>query len=306
MKTFKQHINEALDKPYAFNKVNKNVLEWWYRFETADGRTGIIQILPKMHNKIADITFSIDRDLRKTGKGDQFRIFATVRNAIEDFMDNYRNKEEKIKGITFTADKKDGGESRVSLYTAFAKRLAAKYGMVVKKESHVKDNLTFRLESPAHIKEAWVYADNITGEVFKNPSPREWKDHVSGVTQYGVAGFYVKGDVYIFPGETPDSSYRVYHVDVMKKLGIRNTKDVVLFRISLKGQRIDQLHHGGKDTEDILAGRKDDEYQAVKYVELYNHRSLKPHMANNLKKTLEEIISFMGKYQFEEATGIKL
>jgi len=157
-----------------------------------------------------------------------------------------------------------------------------------------------------HIKEEWLYSDKETGEVFKNPTSREWKEYISGVTQYGVAGFYKKGNVYVFEGESKSGYSRTYHDTVMRRLKIKNTKDVVLFRATVKGPRIISLHIGGNDINTLLNGTKDDAHQARMYVEMYNHKSLKPHIKSPLPTALGEIISFMGKQQFTEATGISV
>ena len=58
-------------------------------------------------------------DITKTNTGDQYRVFATVINILDDFVGYF---EDDVMTVSFTADKEDG-QNRTGLY----KRLVDKY-----------------------------------------------------------------------------------------------------------------------------------------------------------------------------------
>ena len=137
MKSFKQHVlGEAFDKPYKFQKTHTvfGTDGYDYTFTTDDGRRGEISIA-KMDKYKVGITFEIGGTQKITGKGDAFRIFATVNAALKDALKTIPD----IKKISFTAEKpREYGmavkDSRGSLYGMFAKKLSQSLGMKVDKK----------------------------------------------------------------------------------------------------------------------------------------------------------------------------
>lgn len=72
-----------------------------------------------------DIVFDVNQSAKKTGNGDSFRIFATVKTAVEKFL-----RDVKPSSFKFSAEKDDENDStsRMKLYDLFAKQLANKTG----------------------------------------------------------------------------------------------------------------------------------------------------------------------------------
>jgi len=84
-----------------------------------------------------EITFEVDADEKLSGKGDAFRIFATIKDAMLKNL-NYLNK---YKDIRFEAKKND--KSRVKLYRTIAKQLKRKLGLKEIQERDQIDNILF-------------------------------------------------------------------------------------------------------------------------------------------------------------------
>jgi hypothetical protein len=128
MKTFKQY-NEALETPY---KMYMGDFSWGrrYEFETDDGRKAAIYIEYRNDEEMA-VEFSLDGTQATTGKGDAFKIFASVKKAILDTM----KAKPHVSTLSFSAakgtntgEKPDG---RIRLYKRFAKMLGQKLKMKV-------------------------------------------------------------------------------------------------------------------------------------------------------------------------------
>ena len=129
MKSFTKYITEALDKPYPYVINRTSDGGAYYEFDTEDDREGQINFDVTDYSGwvTVEISFSIENSIAKTGGGDQFRIFATVKAATDDYM---RKSTKNIDRIFFTADKPMGtAASRVSLYRKFASKMAKAYGM---------------------------------------------------------------------------------------------------------------------------------------------------------------------------------
>lgn len=131
MKSFKQ-LQEALDKPY---KMSMGDFSWGrrYEFTTDDGRDGTIYFEFAKSDDILAVEFSLDATQATTGRGDAFRIFATVKKAILDTM----KAKPGVQGLTFSAAKgansKEPADGRIRLYTRLAKMLAQKLKMKLTK-----------------------------------------------------------------------------------------------------------------------------------------------------------------------------
>lgn len=132
--------------PYEWS-VWKNDNEKYFRATartTTDDIQLLITITLDLYSGMTDVVFArnIDSDsfsgqswsTKKTGGGEQFKIFSTVKNVIEDFVKKYESergeRQMPIGAIRFSADKvKEGGEnSRTSLYRTWAKKYARQVG----------------------------------------------------------------------------------------------------------------------------------------------------------------------------------
>lgn len=131
MISFSKFVTEALNKPYPINWIIKNKSAWIAGVKL-DGKSnhnmniGIQQNEPGSWN----IMFTVDGKTEKTGMGDQFRIFATIKKAIEDWWKYASENLGNMKSITFSADK-SRDESRTRLYKRFAKQFAKETGFTL-------------------------------------------------------------------------------------------------------------------------------------------------------------------------------
>ncbi len=170
MKTFKQYIIEAFEKPYKWklagdskpqagiqNHMKGNFKGKEYNFETSDGRKAEVQIfeydinppqkyqknpIPGKQGRTMEMHFSVevverrwDRQTSKqssdvTGEGDAMRIFATVLDVVENYVN--KNKPDIIKVIGMKQGNMDadhgGVGSRIKLYDKLVKRYVGKLG----------------------------------------------------------------------------------------------------------------------------------------------------------------------------------
>lgn len=154
MKSFNQFINEALNRPYLWKKsysprddeiakIDANnigtPLIWTYIFATALGDTIEVDVKYEHIDQSITIMFSLydkgDYIEDLTGRGEPFRVFATVIDIAKHFV---KNANFTIKKIKFSASKGEG-PGRAKLYHRFAKRFGTEsgYGKVaVKTYSH--------------------------------------------------------------------------------------------------------------------------------------------------------------------------
>jgi len=170
MKTFKQYIIEAFEKPYKWklagdskpqagiqNHMKGNFKGKEYNFETSDGRLALVEIyeydinpppkyarnpIPPKQGRTMEMHFSVevverrwDRQTSKqssdvTGEGDAMRIFATVLDVVENYVN--KNKPDIIKVIGMKQGNMDadhgGVGSRIKLYDKLVKRYVGKLG----------------------------------------------------------------------------------------------------------------------------------------------------------------------------------
>ena len=117
-------INEVLDKPYSYT-MSKRIKDTSAIANTPNGPLVIKFDYVGENNYTID--FSVNQSMEKTGTGDQFRIFATVKAATLDWIKSLDLSQ--VDTIGFSAEKGEGkGESRAKLYANFAKQLAKKLG----------------------------------------------------------------------------------------------------------------------------------------------------------------------------------
>ena len=133
MKSFKQHITEAFDNPYRWQKKKDDDIRADYQAVT-DAGDKLKVTFAKSVTGIDNLTFAIGGEVGVTGEGDAFRIMATVLDIIKDYITN-----NEPKGIKFAANKeeyfgKDSEklQSREKLYNKMIERFASKAGYKVK------------------------------------------------------------------------------------------------------------------------------------------------------------------------------
>lgn len=124
-------LSEAFDKPYPFNlkDVTPNRLE--AKVNLSDGSVLTIMFLYSFKYDGWEVVFDRDMKMNITGSGDQFRIFATVIEALKKFI--------SVKSpttIRFGADKSEGSDSRAKLYERMIRTFANKYGYQLKKTEY--------------------------------------------------------------------------------------------------------------------------------------------------------------------------
>jgi hypothetical protein len=128
MKTFKQYVNEALDKPYEYKstgsyKNSSGENEHHYSFKDKQGVSTYVYI---SHHEgesgkgRASVDFTDENgDIQATGKG-SIRHISTVKRIMKDHADKHPD----LKTYTFTGEKdsdKPGAGGRNRLYTRLAK-----------------------------------------------------------------------------------------------------------------------------------------------------------------------------------------
>jgi len=133
MKSLKQYITEAFDKPYRWSKFQED--DTWSKYHAMTGAGDKLKVVfEKWSTGIVNIVFDISGAVGITGEGDAFRVMATVLDIIKDYITN-----NEPKGLRFTANKeKYFGQaskeiqSREKLYTKMIERFASKAGYKVK------------------------------------------------------------------------------------------------------------------------------------------------------------------------------
>ena len=127
-----------------------------FMFTTDNGRSGeiLFQDLERSHDvKGYNVEFDVDMDYHNTGGGDAFRIFSTVKRALMFTL----KSEKDIKVLQFAGaknpeedtfgDAAPKGESRIRLYTRFAKQLARDYKFKLTTKTGGRET-QFTLERP--------------------------------------------------------------------------------------------------------------------------------------------------------------
>ena len=125
MKTFKQYMQEALDKPYAYKKAKtiggmEGSETHHYGFKDHKGALTHVYITHGEKSKEASVDFTDENgDFEATGKG-SIRHISTVKKIMQD----HAAKNPHLKAYEFTGEKdrgkKDGG-GRARLYKRLTK-----------------------------------------------------------------------------------------------------------------------------------------------------------------------------------------
>lgn len=124
MKRFTKFLDEAFDKPYKFEWKVKQDRWWTGTTRISGGRVLSINLraMGKSDKGIMwELIFTVNEDIRTTGGGDQFRIFATVLDALKEFIEEVEPYQ-----IRFSSNKTNA-DSRSKLYT----RIIQKFGTVM-------------------------------------------------------------------------------------------------------------------------------------------------------------------------------
>lgn len=141
MKSFRNYLTEAFDKPYSY-KVTPNARREYkfsetYTFKLDDGRYGSAAVEEWSSGKLSFV-FSVGAEIRVTGGGDQFRIYATIGKILDEILTNFEKEtDRKFIELEFSADKfnadqsRSGRSAKPDLYTRFANKLARKHNLKV-------------------------------------------------------------------------------------------------------------------------------------------------------------------------------
>lgn len=152
----KDFITELGDKPYTMPSKWSGG-NWGFAEKSVmlpDGRVLAIDI--ESEDGIAIINFYIDDTQQITGKGDAYRVFSTVSNAIADYIRKY-----KPRYITFTSSVEE--KSRIKLYdrlvnSAIKTPEFSKYINVTDREDLWDEDLEFVLDDFQDISDQKLYA----------------------------------------------------------------------------------------------------------------------------------------------------
>lgn len=118
---------EALDQPYPFRWSVKNDDLWYGHAKEDDFYNQIgIEIKDSTNSGRWTIRFNVGDKMDKTGEGDQFKIFATVKAAVQEWW-KWASKNAQVNQITFSAEK-IVDSSRSKLYQRFAQQFARAIG----------------------------------------------------------------------------------------------------------------------------------------------------------------------------------
>ena len=144
-------FNEALDQPYPVRWVIRDDDEWEGKAKTEAGDSIQIMITQGHNNHKWEIDFYVGGSMQVTGKGDQFRVFATVVSAVKEWWSWLSKSKQPVEAIIFSAFKGNkspkGSAGRSNLYNRFATQFARSIGFNVSTVDR-KDNIKFVLTNP--------------------------------------------------------------------------------------------------------------------------------------------------------------
>lgn len=136
-----------------------------------------------------------------------------------------------------------------------------------------------------HIEEEWITQTEWTGDVFKNPSPRELAEYLKNINPYGVAGIIYKKDVYVFDGMHDDGA-----MEIEKHTGDRLTyRNSARFRGVVRGGKIVEIGpSGGEPLDAYIFGDKLRKLLFKDMADVYTNKYLKSRMGS-FEDVFEEI-----------------
>lgn len=166
MKTFEEYIlTESLEKPFSWSWTYWNqdgsLFMATATAPTDRGDSVVISFDQFMSNDPIDITFSRKAwdatddyyPMGVNGRGEAFRIFATVLDVIKAFLKEYHKKTgSPVEYLTLSADKvgagtTDAAASRIKLYDRLIKKFGPRLGAKISAEDSRKEKkwvFTFR------------------------------------------------------------------------------------------------------------------------------------------------------------------
>ena len=143
--------NEALDQPYPVRWTTKDDDEWEGKAKTEAGDSIQIMITQGYNNYKWEVDFYVGGSMQVTGKGDQFRVFATVVSAVKEWWSWLSKSKQPVEAIIFSAFKGNksakGSAGRSSLYNRFANQFARSIGFTVSTIDRAED-IKFVLTNP--------------------------------------------------------------------------------------------------------------------------------------------------------------
>ena len=143
--------NEALDQPYPVRWSIQDDDEWEGKAKTEAGDSIQIMITQGFNNHKWEVDFYVGGSMQVTGKGDQFRVFATVVSAVKEWWSWLSKSKQPVEAIIFSAFKGNedtkGSAGRSSLYNRFANQFARSIGFEVSTIDG-SDNIKFMLANP--------------------------------------------------------------------------------------------------------------------------------------------------------------
>ena len=169
--------NEALDQPYPVRWVIRDDDEWEGKAKTEAGDSIQIFITQGHNNHKWEVDFYVGGSMQVTGKGDQFRVFATVVSAVKKWWAWLSKSKQPVEAIIFSAFKGNksakGSTGRSSLYNRFANQFARSIGFDVSTVDG-SDNIKFVLSNPNYKNqqtENFADSKNQIKEALDNPYP---------------------------------------------------------------------------------------------------------------------------------------
>lgn len=139
-----KYFGEAFDKPLPFNReYHDKQVGSIYNFKTQKGQKGRVEFVSnadkKGNPKHITIDFLIGDSTKRTGTGEAFEIFATVKKIVDEYLTEFKDS---IKIVEFSAKKNEEGgvdaNVREKLYTRYANYLAKKYKFKIKTRAESK------------------------------------------------------------------------------------------------------------------------------------------------------------------------
>lgn len=122
-------LTEAFDKPYKVRLKKIDPLEYNAKVRLDDGSMLEIMITGNEFDYISwNVVFERNGTLEVTGEGDAMRIFATVLEAVGQFIKKVKPEELRFSAAKTGVTDADTKGSREKLYARLVKRFASKWG----------------------------------------------------------------------------------------------------------------------------------------------------------------------------------
>ena len=158
--TSESQLNELFDRPYALS-WERHGRGRAARFQTDNGHEYMVRFKPMSKgSKNYETSFSMrnehgDNEVKRTGMGDEYRVFSSVISAIKQFMDEHR----EVESIQFDAHRegeartsKDIKDSRIELYKKLVKKFATANNFEYADQAIARMH-KFMLRRPNEVKE---------------------------------------------------------------------------------------------------------------------------------------------------------